>query len=151
MCSWPSSRFQFRFYWYSVLVMVMMSREGGGWWVMVLETLCKCNKGWVDSVALCAEYPFPHCKWLFCFIMILWQWCFYQMNILWDDVMMTAVTDQEEEEQWCLGLSPPPKEYITFSFHLDWKTNESIYCIPASKLLIPIWIKLGLITLQTII
>ena len=32
--------------------------------------------------------------------------------------MMTVVTDQEEEEQWCLGRSQPPKEYITFSYSL---------------------------------
>ena len=27
--------------------------------------------------------------------------------------MMRAGTDQEGEEQWCRGLSQPPKEYIT--------------------------------------
>ena len=32
--------------------------------------------------------------------------------------MMRAGTDQGEEEQWCRGLSQPPKEYITWIFYI---------------------------------
>ena len=32
--------------------------------------------------------------------------------------MMRAGTDQEGEEQWCRGLSQPPKEYITWIHYI---------------------------------
>ena len=35
-----------------------------------------------------------------------------------------SVTDQEEEEQWCLGRCPPPKQYITSRLALIGKPTK---------------------------